>query len=161
MPVRFLKNTSEIADVSVESPLPVALTNASLVPADTLLVATLGVNNTANRDLLGSTTTEQPTLTGCGQYRKLIWTYFRQGADATTYWVYARTTDPLSGEPLSTGWQLLTASAGETLPGGANEWGRIDIPATGDAYYDQYRIVVQRTGGSANYDMTFKIVGVR
>jgi hypothetical protein len=42
MPVRFLKNASELADVSMESPLPVQASRARLQlrPADTLLVAT-------------------------------------------------------------------------------------------------------------------------
>jgi len=47
------------------------------------------------------------------------------------------------------------------LPGEANTWGRIEIPSAGDGYYDQYRIEVRRTGGSSNYTLTSKIVGVR
>ena len=43
MPVRFLKNASELADVSWETPLPVQVANAKPVPADTLLVATTTV----------------------------------------------------------------------------------------------------------------------
>jgi len=46
------------------------------------------------------------------------------------------------------------------LPGEANSWGRIEIPASSDGYYDQYRIEVQRTAGS-NYNLISKIVGVR
>jgi hypothetical protein len=157
MPVRFLKNASELADVSWETPLPVQVANAKPVPADTLLVATTTVTTDANRDLLGSTSTELPTLDGCAQYRKLIWFYFRAGADATTYRVLARVTDP-SGAPLGTGWQEIVPAT--TLPGGANSWGRIEIPSAGDGYYDQYRIEVQRTAGN-NYALTSKIVGVR
>jgi hypothetical protein len=157
MPVRFLKNASELADVSMESPLPVQVANAKPVPADTLLVATTTVTTDANRDLLGSTSTELPTLDVCGQYRKLVWFYFRAGADATTYRVLARATDP-SGVPLGTGWQEIVPAT--TLPGGANTHNRIEIPATTDGYYDQYRIEVQRTAGN-NYSLTSKIVGVR
>jgi len=156
MPVRFLRNASELADVSWETPLPVQVANAKPVPADTLLVATTIVDATANRDLLQSTSTELPTLDGCGQYRKLVWFYFRAGADATNYRVLARATDH-NGAPLGAGWQELVA---DTLPGGANTWGRIEIPSAGDGYYDQYRIEVRRTAGS-NYVLTSKIVGVR
>jgi hypothetical protein len=156
MPVRFLKNASELADVSWETPLPVQVANAKPVPADTLLVATTSVDTPANRDLLGSTSTELPTLDGCMQYRKLIWVYFRAGAADTTYRVLARATDQ-NGAPLGAGWLLLATG---TLPGEANTWGRIEIPSAGDGYYDQYRIEVQRTAGS-NYNLISKIVGVR
>jgi hypothetical protein len=156
MPVRFLRNASELADVSWETPLPVQVANAKPVPADTLLVAAIIVDTTANRDLLGSAATELPTLDGCGQYRKLVWFYFRAGAADTTYRVLARATDH-NGAPLGTGWQELATG---TLPGGANSWGRIEIPSAGDGYYDQYRIEVQRTAGS-NYNLISKIVGVR
>jgi hypothetical protein len=158
MPVRFLRNASELADVSWETPLPVQVANAKPVPADTLLVATTTVDTTANRDLLGSTSTELPTLDGCGQYRKLVWFYFRAGGDSTTYRVLARATDH-NGAPLGAGWQEIVPAT--TLPGGANSWGRIEIPSTGDGYYDQYRIEVQRTAGSSNYNLLSKIVGVR
>jgi len=157
MPVRFLKNASELADVSWETPLPVQVANAKPVPADTLLIAITSVTTDANRDLLGSTATELPTLDGCMQYRKLVWFYFRAGAADATYRVLARATDP-SGAPLGAGWQELATG---TLSGGANSWGRIEIPATTDGYYDQYRIEVWRTAGSSNYELTSKIVGVR
>jgi hypothetical protein len=156
MPVRFLKNASELADVSMESPLPVQVANAKPVPADTLLVATTTVDATANRDLLGSAATELPTLDGCMQYRKLVWFYFRASNAATTYRILARATD-IAGTPLGAGWQELFADA---LPGGANSWGRIEIPSAGDGYYDQYRIEVWRTAGN-DYTLTSKIVGVR
>jgi hypothetical protein len=90
------------------------------------------------------------------QYRKLVWFYFRSSAADTTYRVLARATDH-NGAPLGTGWQELATG---TLPGGADSWGRIEIPNAGDGYYDQYRIEVQRTAGS-NYILTSKIVGVR
>jgi len=158
MPVRFLRNASELADVSMESPLPVQVTNARPVPADTLLVATTTVTTDANRDLLGSTATELPTLDGCMQYRKLVWFYFRASDAATTYRVLARATDH-NGAPLGAGWQEIAPAT--TLPGAANSWGRIEIPSAGDGYYDQYRIEVQRTAGSSNYNLISKIVGVR
>ena len=157
MPVRFLRNASDLADVSWETPLPVQVANAKPVPADTLLAATTTVTNDANRDLLGSTATELPTLDGCGQYRKLVWFYFRASDAATTYRVLARATDH-NGAPLGTGWQEIVPAT--TLPGAANSWGRIEIPASGDGYYDQYRIEVQRTAGG-QYNLTSKIVGVR
>jgi hypothetical protein len=157
MPVRFLKNASELADVSWETPLPVQVANAKSVPADTILVATTNMFLSGAYDLLGSTATELPTLDACGQYRKLVWFYFREGAATTTYRVLARATDH-NGAPLGTGWQEIVPAT--TLPGAANSWGRIDIPATGDGYYDQYRIVVERTSGSG-YTLINKIVGVR
>jgi len=139
--------------VSPSTPLPVRDTSRFV---DTLLVAATGVTADANRDLLQSTSTELSTLDGCMQYRKLVWFYFRAGAAETTYRVLARATDH-NGAPLGTGW--ITLATG-TLPGEANTWGRIEIPASSDGYYDQYRIEVQRTGGS-NYALTSKIVGVR
>jgi hypothetical protein len=140
--------------VSPSTPLPVRDTRRF---ADTLLVtAPLTVDTTA-RDLLGSTTAELPTLDNCGQYRKLVWFYFRAGGDSTNYRVLARATD-LSGVPLGTGWQEIVPTT--TLPGGANSWVRIEIPAGSDGYYDQYRIEVWRTAGN-NYTLTSKIVGVR
>jgi len=139
--------------VSPSTPLPVRDTRRFV---DTLLVATTAVTNDANRDLLGSTSTELPTLDGCMQYRKLVWFYFRTGGDSTNYRVLARATDH-NGAPLGTGWQELFA---DELPDGANSWGRIEIPAFGDGYYDQYRIEVRRTAGS-NYLLLSKIVGVR
>jgi hypothetical protein len=156
MPVRFLRNASELADVSMESPLPVQVANAKPVPADTLLVATTTITTDANRDLLGSTSTELPTLDVCGQYRKLVWFYFRASDAATTYRILARATD-LSAQPLGTGWQEIYA---DELPGGANSWERIEIPKFGDGYYDQYRIEVWRTADS-NYTLASKVIGVR
>jgi hypothetical protein len=156
MPVRFLRNASELADVSMESPLPVQVANAKPVPADTLLIAITSVATTTNRDLMENTNTETPTLDNCGQYRKLVWFYFRAGGAATTYRILARATD-LSAQPLGTGWQELATG---TLPGDANSWGRIEIPSAGDGYYDQYRIEVHHTE-SNNYTLTSKLIGVR
>ena len=160
MPVRFLRNAWELADVSWESPLPVAVANARFVPADTLLIASTNLFLTGERDLLGSTNPDLPTLDGCGQYRKLLWIYFRERSSTTSYTIQARATDH-NGAPLATGW--LTIASG-TLPGAsdpnASYWGRLEIPATGDAYYDQYRIVVNRTG-DPGYSLISKIVGVR
>jgi len=138
--------------VSRQNRLPVDAT-----APDTLLVATTSVTADANRDLLGSTSTELPTLDGCMQYRKLVWFYFRASDAATTYRVLARATDH-NGAPLGAGWQEIVPAT--TLPGGANSWGRIEIPSAGDGYYDQYRIEVRLTAGS-NYPLTSKIVGVR
>ena len=148
---------NRLVDVTAQDPLPVQQQGAITTrTADTLLVATTTVTADANRDLLGSTATELPTLDGCMQYRKLVWFYFRAGADSTTYRILARATDH-NGAPLGAGW--ITLATG-TLPGEANTWGRIEIPSAGDGYYDQYRIEVQRTSGS-NYPLTSKIVGVR
>ena len=153
--ISYLTESGEERIVRPNTPLPVEVRNNEL---DTLLVAATSVTTVANRDLLGSTATELPTLDGCGQYRKLVWFYFRASDAATTYRVLARATDH-NGAPLGTGWQEIVPAT--TLPGAANSWGRIEIPASGDGYYDQYRIEVQRTGGSSNYSLTSKIVGVR
>ena len=151
--ISYLTESGEERIVRPNTPLPVEVRNNEL---DTLLVTTTSVTTDANRDLLGSTSTELPTLDGCMQYRKLVWFYFRAGGDSTTYRVLARATDH-NGAPLGTGW--ITLATG-TLPGEANTWGRIEIPASGDGYYDQYRIEVQRTAGG-QYNLTSKIVGVR
>jgi len=157
MMIAYLGADGQIVDVREASPLPVQVANAKPVPADTLLIATTNLFPTGERDLLGNTgAPELPTLDACGQYRKLIWFYFREGAGDTTYTILARVTDH-NGAPLGAGW--LTIASG-TLPGGANSWNRLEIPATGDAYYDQYRILVNRTGGSGYY-LISKIVGVR
>ena len=152
--ISYLTESGEERIVRPNTPLPVEVQPTS---PDTLLVATTTVTTDANRDLLGSTATELPTLDGCMQYRKLVWFYFRASDAATTYRVLARATDH-NGAPLGTGWQEIVPAT--PLPGGANSWGRIEIPSTGDGYYDQYRIEVQRTAGS-NYPLTSKILGVR
>ena len=139
--------------VSPSTPLPVRDTRRFV---DALLIATTTVTTATNRDLMENTNTETPTLDNCGQYRKLVWFYFRTSNAATTYRILARATD-LSAQPLGTGWQELATG---TLPGGANSWGRIEIPILGDGYYDQYRVEVYRTDGS-NYTLTSKVIGVR
>ena len=157
MPVRFLRNASELADVSMESPLPVQVANAKPVPADTLLIAITSVTTDANRDLLGSTSTETPTLDRCGQYRKLVWLAHRASNTAINYTIRARATD-LAGTPLGSGWQTL--ASGSFAADAANpNWVRLDIPASGDGYYDQYRIEVSVDSGTIA--LTSKIVGVR
>jgi len=149
---------NRLVDVTAQDPLPVQQQGAITTrTADTLFANTTSVTTDANRDLLGSTTTELPTLDGCMQYRKLVWFYFRASDAATTYRVLARVTDH-NGAPLGTGWQEIVPAT--PLQGEANAWGRIEIPASSDGYYDQYRIEVRRTAGS-NYTLTSKIVGVR
>jgi hypothetical protein len=140
--------------VSPSTPLPVRDTSRFV---DTLLVAATTVDNTANRDLLGSTSTEQPTLDGCGQYRKLVWLVYRASNTAIDYTIRARATD-ISGAPLGNSWQTLASGTFATDSTNQN-WVRLDIPATGDGYYDQYRIEVKVTSGSVS--ITSKIVGVR
>jgi len=157
MMIAYLGADGQIVDVRETSPLPVQVANAKPVPADTLLVATTTVTTDGNRDLQGSTSTELPTLDRCMQYRKLVWFYFRASDAETTYRVLARATDH-NGAPLGSGWQEIVPAT--QLPGAANSWGRIEIPASSDGYYDQYRIEVQRTAGS-NYPLTSKILGVR
>jgi hypothetical protein len=161
MVVRFLRKEGSIswlADVSRDNPFPVEVRNeVRNNELDILLVAITTVTTTTNRDLMESTNTETPTLDNCGQYRKLVWFYFRAGGAATTYRILARATD-LSAQPLGTGWQEIVPAT--ALPGGANSWGRIEIPSAGEGYYDQYRIEVYRTDGS-NYTLTSKLIGVR
>jgi hypothetical protein len=147
MPVRFLRNASELADVSWESPLPVQVANAKPVPADTLLVAITTVTTTTNRDLMENTNTETPTLDNCGQYRKLVWFYFRAGGAAPpTASSHARPTCPHNR----------SAQAGKNSPQARSQatqtaGDRIEIPSTGDGYYDQYRIEVYRTDGATTH----------
>ena len=140
--IGWLKN-NRLVDVTAQDPLPVQQQGAITTrTTDTLLVATTTVTDAANRDLLGSTATELPTLDVCGQYRKLVWFYFRASNADTTYRVLARATDH-NGAPLGTGWQEIVPAT--TLPGAANTHNRIEV---------------QRTAGS-NYTLTSKIVGVR
>jgi len=156
--IGWLKN-NRLVDVTAQDPLPVQQQGAITTrTADTLLAATTSVTTDANRDLLGSTSTELPTLDGCMQYRKLVWFYFRASNADTNYRVLARATDH-NGAPLGAGWQEIVPTT--QLPGAASSWGRIEIPATTDGYYDQYRIEVQRTAGNSNYNLISKIVGVR
>ena len=140
--------------VSPSTPLPVRDTSGSV---DTLLVATTTVTADANRDLLGSTSTELPTLDGCMQYRKLVWFAHRASNTAINYTIRARATD-LAGTPLGSGWQTLASGTFAADPANPN-WVRLDIPATGDGYYDQYRIEVSVASGTVA--LMSKIVGVR
>ncbi|OYT70510.1 MAG: hypothetical protein CFK49_11775, partial [Armatimonadetes bacterium JP3_11] len=106
MPIRFLKNASEITDVSWEAPLPVLETSKErkLVQADPLLTALVIADTNANRDILGNTAAEQPTLSHCGQYHTLIWTGTKSAASDVNYIIEARSTDINSGGPLAGGW---------------------------------------------------------
>ena len=137
--------------VSRQNRLPVDAT-----APDTLLVALTTVDTTA-RDLLGSTATELPTLDNCMQYRKLVWIAHRASNTAINYTIRARATD-LAGTPLGSGWQTLATGAFAADPANPN-WVRLDIPATTDGYYDQYRIEVSVASGTVA--LTSKIVGVR
>ena len=156
--IGWLKD-NRLVDVTTQDPLPVQQQGAITTrTADTLLVATTTVTTDANRDLLGSTSTELPTLDGCMQYRKLVWLAHRASNTAINYTIRARATDQ-NGAPLGSGWLTIasgTFDADSTNP----NWVRLDIPSAGDGYYDQYRIEVRLTDGS-NYNLTSKIVGVR
>jgi len=140
--------------VSPSTPLPVRDTRRFV---DTLLVATPLTVDTTARDLLGSTAAELPTLDNCGQYRKLVWLAHRASNTAINYTIRARATD-LAGTPLGSGWQTLASGAFAADPANPN-WVRLDIPASGDGYYDQYRIEVSVASGTVA--LTSKIVGVR
>ena len=146
------KRTKET--VSPSTPLPVRDTRRFV---DTVLVATTAVTADANRDLLGSTSTELPTLDGCGQYRKLVWLAYRASNTAINYTIRARATDH-NGAPLGAGWQTLASGTFATDAANPN-WVRLDIHATGDGYYDQYRIEVSVASGTVT--LTSKIMGVR
>jgi hypothetical protein len=91
------------------------------------------------------------------QYRKLVWLAHRASNTAINYTIRARATD-LAGTPLGSGWQTLASGAFAADPANPN-WVRLDIPATGDGYYDQYRIEVSVASGTVA--LTSKIVGVR
>ena len=156
MMIAYLSADGQIVDVREASPLPVQVANAKLVSTDTLLVVTTTVTTDTNRDLMGNTDIETYTLTACGQYRRLIWFYFRTGGATTTYRVLARVIDE-NGMPMGTGWQQLVSG---TLPGGANTWGRLEIPIDIEGYYDQYRLEIWRTSGE-DYTLRSKLIGVR
>jgi hypothetical protein len=141
--------------VSPSTPLPVRDTRRLV---DTLLVVPTTVTTDANRDLLGSTSTELPTLDGCGQYRKLVWLAHRASNTAINYTIRARATD-LAGTPLGSGWQTLASGTFAANDPNNPNWVRLDIPSAGDGYYDQYRIEVSVDSGSVT--LTSKIVGVR
>jgi hypothetical protein len=140
--------------VSRQNRLPVDATTP-----DTLLVATTTVTTDANRDLLGSTSTELPTLDGCMQYRKLVWFYFRTAQGHHHELPHSRTRHrPCNGAPLGSGWQELAY----------RHAARRRDPA-GDASKSPHRRRLlrpvphrsARTAGGSNYTLTSKIVGVR
>jgi len=153
--ISYLTESGEERIVRPNTPLPVEARRP--LPADTLLIATTTVDTTANRDLLGSTSAELPTLDGCGQYRKLVWLAYRASNTAINYTIRARATDH-NGAPLGAGWQTLASGTFATDAANPN-WVRLDIPTTGDGYYDQYRIEVSVASGTVA--LTSKIVGVR
>jgi hypothetical protein len=149
---------NRLVDVTAQDPLPVQQQGAITTrTADTLLVATPLTVDTTARDLLNSTAAELPTLDNCGQYRKLVWLAHRASNTAIDYTIRARATD-LAGTPLGSGWQTLASGTFAANPANPN-WVRLDIPATGDGYYDQYRIEVSVASGTVT--LTSKIVGVR
>jgi len=156
MPIRFLKTPSEIADVSLESPLPVmeASKERTLVQADRLLISERNATTDADRDLADSTAPEQPTLSNCAQYHTLIWTMFKTGAADINYTVLARNTD-FSGAPLGTGWRQIATG---TISGAANTWYRIVITEPNGLYYDQYRIRLQASTSTGQRSV---ILGVK
>ncbi|MCS6924250.1 MAG: hypothetical protein NZM10_07750 [Fimbriimonadales bacterium] len=178
MPIRFLKNASEIADVSWQSPLPVRELDKErkLVQVDALLIRTLTVDTT-QRDLFGNTASSNPdlpTLDNCLKYHTLLWTGYRTGTAAVNYLVQARCGDSLDadsgGDPLGTGWLDITqhtlvyntdgvqGTAG-TIGGAAAGHFRVVIRLPDGLYFDQYRIVVWQSSGSQI--VHHKLVGVR
>ncbi|GIV07754.1 MAG: hypothetical protein KatS3mg017_0956 [Fimbriimonadales bacterium] len=157
MPIRFLKNASEIADVSWETPLPVLETSKErkLVQTDPLLTSVITADTNANRDILNNTAPEQPTLSNCSQYHTLLWTGTKSAATDINYIIEARSTD-FDGNPFLSGWfQVATG----TITGAANSWFRVAITAPEGLYFDQYRIRVQVASGTNT--ITCKVVGVR
>ena len=149
---------NRLVDVTAQDPLPVQQQGAITTrAADTLLFATTAVTTDANRDLLGSTATELPTLDNCGQYRTLVWLAHRASNTAINYTIRARATD-LAGTPLGSGWQTIATGTFAADPANPN-WVRLDFPTTTDGYYDQYRIEVSVASGTVA--LTSKIVGVR
>ena len=149
---------NRLVDVTAQDPLPVQQQGAITArTADTLFANTTTVTADANRDLLGSTSTELPTLDGCMQYRKLVWLAHRASNTAINYTIRARATDH-NGAPLGSGWQTLASGTFAADPANPN-WVRLDIPTTTDGYYDQYRIEVSVASGTVV--LVSKIVGVR
>ncbi len=157
MPIRFLKNASEITDVSWEAPLPVLETSKErkLVQADPLLTSVVSADTNTNRDIRSNTAPEQPTLSHCTQYHTLIWTGTKSAASDINYIIEARSVD-FSGTPIGSGW--LQVATG-TITGAANSWFRVVITAPDGLYWDQYRIRVQVASGTNQ--IVSKITGVR
>ena len=165
MPIRFLRKEGSIpslTSLSRDNPLPVCVYNTEPLPTepshtDTLLVVETAVTTTP-KDLFGTTTTELPTLDQCGQYRKLIWIAHRSSITAINYTLRARATN-ISGTPLGTGWRLIASGSFGTTGDDNSNWVRLDIPTTGEGFWDQYRIEVNIASGSLT--LTSKIIGVR
>lgn len=146
---------NRLQDVSPETPLPVHDRDRETQArnADTLLIHSAPVS-TAEADLFGNTSADIATLAGTGQYRTLIWTGVKTGAQDITYTVRARTVDA-DGNPLGSGWiQIATG----TISGAAGTWFRVVISQTDGLYYDQYRITVSSSAAQTAHS---KIVGVR
>ncbi len=143
----------EVVPASATQPLR---TQSTPQIADPLLTSFINADTNANRDILGNTAAEQPTLSHCGQYHTLIWTGTKSAASDVNYIIEARSTDINSGGPLAGGWfQVATG----TITGAANSWFRVVITTTEGLYWDQYRIRVQVASGTNL--ITSKITGVR
>ncbi len=148
---------NRLVDVTAQDPLPVQQQGAiAMRNADPLLTSVVNADTNTNRDILGNTAAEQPTLSHCGQYHTLIWTGTKSAASDVNYIIEARSTDINSGGPLAGGWfQVATG----TITGAANSWFRVVITTTEGLYWDQYRIRVQVASGTNS--ITSKITGVR
>lgn len=158
MVLQFLSRIFGLTDVREDRPLPVHDSDRETQArnADRLLVSDLSATADANRDLLGNTSTDQPTLSNTLPYHTLLWYVFKSGADSINYIVEARACD-FSGNPLGTGWLQIATG---TITGATNTWHRIVITQTDGLYYDQYRFRFQR-GGSSDVSQRSVIVGVR
>ncbi|BCW95074.1 MAG: hypothetical protein KatS3mg018_0556 [Fimbriimonadales bacterium] len=145
-------SADQLITVSPSSPLPIT-SNTITTP---LLTSVVNADTNANRDILGNTSAEQPTLSHCSPYHTLIWTGVKSAASDVNYIIEARSTDINSGGPLASGWfQVATG----TITGAANSWFRVVITAPDGLYFDQYRIRVQVASGTNT--ITSKIIGVR
>ncbi len=160
MPVQFLKDGSQIVDVSVQTPLPVSVREQVAEPRVEVLWVGLTTVTTASggvsRDLNGSTGADDPTLVYVGEFRQFVWVGRKSSTtDALDYVIQARATD-LTGNPLDTGWITIaqgTISASDT-------WFRVVFPSDGAGGFDQIRIGVSRTTGS-DYTLQSKVWGIR
>ncbi|MEJ5385777.1 MAG: hypothetical protein WHS44_12965 [Fimbriimonadales bacterium] len=142
----------DLQPVSPSSRLPVDATQSN---ADRLLTSVVNADTNANRDILGNTSAEEPTLSNCSPYHTLIWTGVKSAASDVNYIIEARSTD-FDGNPIASGW-LQTATG--TITGAADSWFRVVITAPEGLYFDQYRIRVQVASGTNS--ITSKITGVR
>ncbi len=141
---------SYVQAVSPGTPLPV-----DPQPTKPLLTSVVIADTNTNRDILGNTAPEQPTLSHCSPYHTLIWTGTKSAASDVNYIIEARTVD-FSGAPLGFGWLQIATG---TITGAANSWFRVVITAPDGLYWDQYRIRVQVASGTNT--ITSKITGVR